>query len=1049
MKYFLTFTTTIFLSACNFQGKVINESETTSTTQVPDGTTTSSSTTTTTTTAPAVPSDPSGLTATATSGSTVDLGWTDNSSNETGFKIFRSTDNISFSELASVAVNLTSYSDLGLISGTTYYYKVLAINSGVSSVASAVASATPPILPAAPSGLAVSGSTATSISLSWTDNANNETSLEVARSTDGVTYSLLTTLAANSSTHGDTGLSVGQIYYYKVRATNVAGSSAYSSVVNQTTVLNISVESNYPVTPSTNPEWNYYVKANGTGAQAKFNANNTACNSVTDVGAAACLHAGEIKKVTLGGIASCSGLSMVDQLAAFDWSCYVVTGNATFYSTGLKVGKGLKDLIAAGGTSFTQNRVTLSGTLSATSSLATWWNNPVVVAPANSGSGAVMKLDGIDDDGVGNDAGYTSGTIFTVISSTTTRGYNINADQYSLVTLAGVTLSWDSSGAISCFTGSGEVASADAKCIVALGGTRFSWIEVKTDSLSSATRGIFLYASYFNRIHLSTATNNGTANGRGVEIRFSDSNTISELLIPATQRWGLLCNGGNSNLLKSSSITTAGYFATDFTTCHNWTVQNNSFLGTGADYGLYLVDSDNMIIDGNSFDLLQYPIYIATGTTGTVVTNLTATRGTGYTINCNYASSASGQHKFSNLKISGGAGAYFLNCSDSTFYNVTMTNGLNQGLDLSNSHNIRLSQALIAGVGTSTGSHNGFRISNSNFSVISQITLANIGGNGMEWGGGSGDSIVHNSVNTNTSGSYIGTSLRVTFSQYATAHSGSTYAINASNGSDHKVTGNFLKGSLTCLNTGATNPGFSNTCAMQNASDATVRSPLSFASSFVGKISASQSLAENQNDTANTNDTNCYSLYSGLTNFLSFDNLWRGWGLDGALAFPDSSNSKKCSSAGGYTDCRIWDWRLASGDTILKNTTGDGSTQNPSFIASASCPSVVNGDQYLFSAAYTYPASYVNWQDGVEVIGDAIGDDDGICEAAEACRQRYLKAAVEILNDGIGDEDGLCESNEACLYTPNFGAYQGTGTLATCNFNSNSGPITGVTIYGY
>jgi hypothetical protein len=49
--------------------------------------------------------------------------------------------------------------------------------------------------------------------------------------------------------------------------------------------------------------------------------------------------------------------------------------------------------------------------------------------------------------------------------------------------------------------------------------------------------------------------------------------------------------------------------------------------------------------------------------------------------------------------------------------------------------------------------------------------------------------------------------------------------------------------------------------------------------------------------------------------------------------------------------------------------------------------------------------------------------------------------------DGVGDDDGLCESGEACLYTPNFGAYQGHGSLETCTFTG--GTITGVTMYGY
>ena len=34
-----------------------------------------------------------------------------------------------------------------------------------------------------------------------------------------------------------------------------------------------------------------------------------------------------------------------------------------------------------------------------------------------------------------------------------------------------------------------------------------------------------------------------------------------------------------------------------------------------------------------------------------------------------------------------------------------------------------------------------------------------------------------------------------------------------------------------------------------------------------------------------------------------------------------------------------------------------------------------------------------------------------------------LRNAIEIIGDGIGDDDGLCGTNESCIYTPNIGAY--------------------------
>jgi subtilisin family serine protease len=90
---------------------------------------------------PPPPTAPSGLTATAVSKSQINLAWTDNSDNEAGFKIERSTDGSNFSQIATVGANVTAYSNTGLARNKLYYYRVRAYNDGGDSAYSNVASA--------------------------------------------------------------------------------------------------------------------------------------------------------------------------------------------------------------------------------------------------------------------------------------------------------------------------------------------------------------------------------------------------------------------------------------------------------------------------------------------------------------------------------------------------------------------------------------------------------------------------------------------------------------------------------------------------------------------------------------------------------------------------------------------------------------------------------------------------------------------------------------------------------------------------------------------
>jgi acid phosphatase type 7 len=77
---------------------------------------------------------------------------------------------------------------------------------------------------------------ATQINLSWTDNSNNETGFKVERSSNGTTFTQISTLGVNVTTYASTGLSTSTKYYYRVGAYNSGGDSKYSNTVNATTL---------------------------------------------------------------------------------------------------------------------------------------------------------------------------------------------------------------------------------------------------------------------------------------------------------------------------------------------------------------------------------------------------------------------------------------------------------------------------------------------------------------------------------------------------------------------------------------------------------------------------------------------------------------------------------------------------------------------------------------------------------------------------------------------------------------------------------------------
>jgi fibronectin type 3 domain-containing protein len=172
----------------------------------------------------------------------VHLSWSAPSSNGgsaiTGYKIYRGTVSGSEAPLTSVGPT-TTYSDNAVVNGTTYFYKVTAINGVGEGPQSNEASAGPVVttVPTAPVGLSASGGSSV-INLSWSAPSSNGgsaiTGYRIYRGATSGTETLFVSVGSTTS-YSDTAVFSGTTYFYKVTAVNGVGEGPQSNEASATT----------------------------------------------------------------------------------------------------------------------------------------------------------------------------------------------------------------------------------------------------------------------------------------------------------------------------------------------------------------------------------------------------------------------------------------------------------------------------------------------------------------------------------------------------------------------------------------------------------------------------------------------------------------------------------------------------------------------------------------------------------------------------------------------------------------------------------------------
>jgi hypothetical protein len=179
------------------------------------------------TTSAARPNAPHGTYARPEGSTVIRVTWTDNSSNETGFRIERSTDGgSSFGSSVATDANVVSYRDEGRSTDfPTICYRVLAFNGEGNSEPSNVSCTAPP---AAPTNLTAAGVGNHAIALTWWDRSGTEDGFEVQRATAvGGPYVVVGNVPVNTTTYRDAGVADNTTYWYRVRATRDGGFSDF------------------------------------------------------------------------------------------------------------------------------------------------------------------------------------------------------------------------------------------------------------------------------------------------------------------------------------------------------------------------------------------------------------------------------------------------------------------------------------------------------------------------------------------------------------------------------------------------------------------------------------------------------------------------------------------------------------------------------------------------------------------------------------------------------------------------------------------------------
>ena len=526
-----------------------------------------------------------------------------------------------------------------------------------------------------------------------------------------------------------------------------------------------------------------------------------------------------------------------------------------------------------------------------------------------------------------------------------------------------------------------------------------------TDNFSA---GLMLYTTEYNTVK--KVTSNGFTGGEGIRLTTSaNHNTLTDLTVTGNNYGiGIQYDSQYNTLSGVNASGNATGIAIESSAHHNTLSDITAAANDGA-LALSSSSHDNTITDAVLKNNTASGIY-ANGTSNNTFRRISCSNnglsgwGPGLIL---YSSS---NNQVFDFRVDRGAGhgiQLYGGSAGNTISRVNISNVVNVGIlieEAGTNGNV-ITEATIQNGGDFGISLSGGAARNS----ISQVTLVNHDEGGIVFEG-SDKNTVNQIVSANAVDgvAFIApASNNNTLSQLVSTHNTNGITLGSNKSKNSKFSGNLLVGSNStknCQRAGTdTNAGLKDTdCTTTGTegsstytagylSDAVLRVGRSVASSFVGKVTS--------DDPSNTSDTDGAASFPAdpLTfDWLTFANPFRSWGRDGS-AFPNSDHTANWQTGEGG---RIWDWRLVTTDPYLLNKSGDGATNNQSFVGGGTCPSSVDGNKTTFDQQTTV--------------------------------HTYLLNAVEIVDplatgySATGNHNGLCETTSTAVYTPNLAPIEGT-----------------------